>query len=125
MQIVGRIDLEKYCCITEHFATDEVIITEERIQHIKERHPENYEQYFGYIGEILREPDYILEANLPNTGVILKEIESNGERFRVILKLKVESDPAEYRNSILSFWKIGETTWRKNLKNKKVLYKRV
>ena len=56
--------------------------------------------------------------------MILKEIEENGEKFKVILRVKVENDPAEYRNSILSFWQIGEATWKKNVKNKKILYKR-
>lgn len=124
VQTVGRIDIEKYRCITDEIATDEVIITPERIQHIEERHPGDYEQFVKYIADILENPDYILEANKPNTGVILKEIEENGEKFKVILRVKVESDPAEYRNSILSFWQIGETTWKKNVKNKKILYKR-
>lgn len=124
VQTVGRIDIEKYRCITDEIATDEVIITPERIQHIEERHPGDYEQFVKYIADILANPDYILEANKPNTGVILKEIEENGEKFKVILRVKVESDPAEYRNSILSFWQIGETTWNKNVKNKKILYKR-
>lgn len=123
-QTVGRIDIEKYRCITDEIATDEVIITPERIQHIEERHPGDYEQFVKYVADILENPDYILEANKPNTGVILKEIEENGEKFKVILRVKVESDPAEYRNSILSFWQIGETTWKKNVKNKKILYKR-
>lgn len=121
---VGHIDIEKYRCITDEIATDEVIITPERIQHIEERHPGDYEQFVKYVADILENPDYILEANKPNTGVILKEIEENGEKFKVILRVKVESDPAEYRNSILSFWQIGETTWKKNVKNKKILYKR-
>lgn len=124
VQTVGRIDIEKYRCITDKIATDEVIITPERIQHIEERHPGDYEQFVKYVADILENPDYILEANKPNTGVILKEIEENGEKFKVILRVKVESDPAEYRNSILSFWQIGETTWKKNVKNKKILYKR-
>ena len=124
VQTVGRIDIEKYRCITDEIATDEVIITPERIQHIEERHPGDYEQFVKYVADILENPDYILEANKPNTGVILKEIEENDEKFKVILRVKVESDPAEYRNSILSFWQIGETTWNKNVKNKKILYKR-
>ena len=124
VQTVGRIDIEKYRCITDEIATNEVIITPERIQHIEEHHPGDYEQFVKYIADILANPDYILEANKPNTGVILKEIEENGEKFKVILRVKVESDPAEYRNSILSFWQIGETTWKKNVKNKKILYKR-
>ena len=77
-----------------------------------------------YMAQILADPDYILEANKPNTAVILKEIRQNGEKFKVILRLKVHGDPSEYQNSILSFWYIGETTWKKQLKNKKILYKR-
>lgn len=124
MQVVGHIDIEKYCCITDDITTDEVIITDERIQHIKERHPGDYEQYIGYLSEILADPDYILEASKPNIGVILKGIEAAGEKFKVILRVKIESDPADYRNSILSFWHIGDTTWNKNIKNKKILYRR-
>lgn len=124
MRTVGYIDMEKYRCITEDITSNEVIITPERIQHIEKRHPGDYEQFVVYIADILADPDYILEANKPNTGVILKEIEEHGEKFKVILRVRVESDPATYRNSILSFWQIGETTWKKNLKNKKILYRR-
>ena len=45
MHIVGKINREIYKCITDDIVTDEVIITEERIGHIKERHPNDYEQY--------------------------------------------------------------------------------
>lgn len=124
MQTVGYIDIEKYRCITDDITTDEVIITDERIQHIMERHPGDYERFIGYISDILADPDYILEANKANTGVILKEIQDGSEKFKLILRVKVENDPADYRNSILSFWRIGDTTWNKNVKNKKILYKR-
>lgn len=124
VQTVGYIDVEKYRCITDGIVEDEVIITTERIQHTQERHPGDYERCIGYIAEILDGPDYILEANKPNTGVLLKEIDENGEKFKLILRIKVEVDPDDYKNSILSFWRIGETTWKKNLKNKKILYKR-
>ena len=124
MQTVGYIDIEKYRCITDDITIDEVIITDERIQHIMERHPGDYERFIGYISDILADPDYILEANKANTGVILKEIQDGSEKFKLILRVKVENDPADYRNSILSFWRIGDTTWNKNVKNKKILYKR-
>ena len=110
MQTVGYIDIEKYRCITDDITTDEVIITDERIQHIMERHPGDYERFIGYISDILADPDYILEANKANTGVILKEIQDGSEKFKLILRVKVENDPADYRNSILSFWRIGDTT---------------
>lgn len=125
LKTVGFIDIEKFRCITDKIVTNEVIITDERIQHIMERHPGDYERYIGYISQILEDPDYILEDSKPNTAIILKKINDRGEKFNVILRFKVESDPAEYKNSILSFWHIGDTTWRKSIKNKKVLYKRV
>ena len=122
MEFVGRIDIEKYKVVSNDIRTDEVIITEERIEHIKERHPNDYERYVRYIPEVLSSPDYIIEANKPNTAVLLKMVEDNGERFKLILRLRVGSDPQEYSNSVLSFWGIGETTWKKTLKNKKILY---
>lgn len=48
MHTVGRINRDIYKCITEDLVTDEVIITDERIQHIKERHPDDYERYYEY-----------------------------------------------------------------------------
>ena len=39
MQYVGKIDKELFRCVSENITTDEVIITDERVQHIKERHP--------------------------------------------------------------------------------------
>ncbi len=124
MYTVGYIDIEKYRCITEDITTDEVIITDERIEHIKERHPRDWERFMEFIPEIIAAPDYIIEANQPNTAVILKEVEASGEKFKLILRIKVKNDPDGYKNSVMSFWHIGETTWKKNLKNKKILYKR-
>ncbi len=121
---VGKINRDIYKCITEDIVTDEVIITDERIQHIKERHPNDYERFYSYIPEIINDPDFIIEANKPNTAVVLKEIEERGEKFKLVLRIKVQGDPEEYKNSIMTFWHIGETTWRKTLKNKTVLYKK-
>lgn len=121
---IGKIDKNIYKCVTEDIVTDEVIITDERIAHIQERHPNDYERFYSYIPEIIGNPDYIIEATKPNTAVILKEINDHGEKFKLVLRLKVKNDPVEYKNSIMTFWHIGETTWRKSLKNKKILYKR-
>lgn len=123
VQLVGKIDKNVYKCVTDEIITDEVIITEERIQHIIDGHPDDYERFCSYIPTIISSPDYIIEANKENTAVILKEIEENGEKFKLILRMAVKTDPSNYKNSIISFWHIGEKTWKKTLKNKKILYK--
>ena len=75
------------------------------------------------MSDIISNPDYIIESKKANTAVILKEIQRNNEKFKLILRLKVENDPEEYKNSVISFWEIGDTTWKKTIKNKKILYK--
>lgn len=124
MRIVGKMDIGKYRCITDDIAGSEVIITDERIQHIKDRHPNDFERFCSYIPEIIDNPDYIIKAAKPNTAVLLKEIDKQGEKFKLVLRLKINDDPEGYKNSVLTFWRIGETTWRKTLKNKIILYSR-
>ena len=120
---VGKIDIEIYKCVTEDIQTDEVIITERQIEHIKERHPSDYERYFSYAQEIIREPDYILEANKPNTAFVLKHIVDNGKNYQLILRLKTSQDPDDYRNSIITFLKVEEKRYNRYLRTKKILYK--
>lgn len=124
VQTVGYINKDIYRCITDDIATDEVIITSERIQHIKDRHPGDYERYFGYIKEIVENPDYILKANKPNSGLLLKHIEDNGKNYKLILRLKTSHDPDEYKNSVISFQKIEDKRYTRYVNSGKVLYKR-
>lgn len=103
MYTVGYIDVEKYKMVSKHIQTAQVIITEERIRHIQERHPEDYERYAEYLKEIVEDPDYILEANKPNTAFILKEVQAADEKFQLILRLSVAGDIPEYKNSVITF----------------------
>ena len=121
---VGKIDRNIFSCITEDIVTDEVIITEKQIAHIRERHPNDYERYSGFFQEIISSPDYILEANKPNTAVLLKEIRDESEFFKTILKIATSIDEAGYKNSIITFMKIDTKEWNRLLRNKRILYKR-
>lgn len=120
---VGRIDIEKYKVVADKIQTDEVIITDERIEHIRERHPNDFERYAQYLSKIVENPDYILEANKPNTAFLLKEFVEADERFQLILRLAVEGDIPGYKNSIITFLKVEEKRYRRYLRTKKVLYK--
>ena len=121
---IGKIDIEKYKCVTEDITTDEVIITDTQIAHIKDHHPNDYERYFSYIEEIVKNPDYILEANKPNTAFVLKHIEDNEKNYQIILRLKTSSDPEEYKNSVITFLKVEDKRYNRYLRTKKILYKR-
>lgn len=124
MHTIGYIDSKIYSCITEDICTCEVIITDRQIAHIKERHPGDYEKFFKYLSEIIADPDYILEANKPDTALVLKQVELATERFQLVLRIKTSKDPADYKNSIITFFKIEQKKWDKYLRNKKILYSR-
>ena len=124
MQSVGRIDPAIYACVGVMPVTDEVIITEERIDHIKQRHPDSFEKYSGYMAAIVADPDYIIEDSRYATAMVLKQIEENGERFRLALRLATEADNPEYKNSIITFLRIREKEWNRLIRNKRILYKK-
>ncbi len=120
---VCDLDIEKYNCVTPNIRTSEVIITSERIQHIRERHPQDFERFSDYLKEIVERPDYIIEDTRPNTAMVLKRIVEQGEHFRLALRLATSEDNPNYKNSIVTFMKIRKKEWRRLIKNKKVLYK--
>lgn len=120
---VTKIDIEKYQCVSDKITTDEVIITDERIQHIRDRHPNDFERYEKFMAEIVESPDYILEANKPNTAFLLKEFTNDNERFQLILRLAVQGDPDGYKNSVITFLRVEEKRYKRYLRTKKILYK--
>lgn len=121
---VGKINKDIYKCITDDIVTDEVIITNNQIQHIKERHPNDYERFSNYFNEIVSKPDYIVESNKPNTALVLKEICEENEVFKTVIRLATSTDNPDYKNSIITFMKIDEKEWNRLLRNKQILYKK-
>ena len=56
VHFIGKINKTIYGCIAEDLVTEDVIITEERVRHIKERHPNDY--------EMLLEPGFFNHSEL-------------------------------------------------------------
>lgn len=123
MYFIGRINKQIYSCVSNDIVTDEVIITDSQIRHIKDRHPDDYERFSKYFEEIISFPDYIIESKKPDTAVILKEIVDNGERFQTILRLCTSKEPEGYKNSIITFLRLDKKRWERYLRTKRILYK--
>lgn len=120
---IGKIDKEIYKCVTDDIVTDEVIITEKQIEHIKLRHPNDYERFSKYFNEIISQPDYLIEANKPNSALVLKEIRNEDEQFKMVVRIATSEDNPDIKNSVITFMKIDDKEWNRILRNKKILYK--
>lgn len=126
VHFIGKINKDIYKCITEDIVTEEVIITDERIRHIMDRHPNDYERYCKFLEKVISAPDYIIESNKFGTALLLKEMtDEAGQQFKTILRLHTSKDNPDFKNSIITFMKINEKEWARLLKNKTILYKRV
>lgn len=121
---LGKLDKSKYKCITKDIVTDEVIITKERLGHIQERHPEDYEKYLDYLKDCVFDPDYIIEGNKPRTAVALKNINIDGKNAKAIVRLITSNDNTSFKNSIITFQTIRDKEWNRLINNKPVLYKK-
>ena len=124
MYYISKLNPNIYKCITDDIVTTDVIITDEQIRHIRERHPNDFEKYSKYFQEIISFPDYIIEANRENTAVILKEIIDEDQNVQLVLRISTSQDPKEYKNSIITFMKIDHKRWNRYLRTKKILYKK-
>ena len=119
VRTIGNIDKEIFSCISSDIVTDEVVITDERLQHIEEHHPGAFAEIEPYLQIAIQDPDYIIsDSGRKNTGLVLKMIEEEEIRFQIVLRVQTSE------NSIISAWRIREKEWNRLIRNKVILYKR-
>ncbi len=124
VNFICKINRELYRVVEDDLVSDDVIITEQQILHIEEGHPGDYARLSAYIPQALQEPDYILRGNRPHTALVLKQITTSELTAEVILRLKVSSDPEEYKNSIITMWNLSPKRFRRLLRQSEILYKK-
>lgn len=124
MNFICNLDLNIYKVITTSIVTTQVIITDRQLEHIRERHPDISESVMAQLQKIISSPDYIIETDMPSTANILKHLEINGKGYQLILRIKTDSDPVEFQNSIITLMSVNEKRYRQYLRNRKILYKR-
>jgi hypothetical protein len=126
-EVKGRIKKEVKDVVEKEFGelnTDKVILRDERIEHIKERHPEIVEIIKKYSKDIIENPDYILKDN-KNIDTIwhIKEIDKNKINAVIKLSIKEKQEHKGYLNSIITGYPITEKRLEKHLSKLKILYK--
>ena len=124
VNFICDLDPSIYKVITTMITTTQVIITDLQLEHIRERHPDISETVMEQLEKIISSPDYIIETDMPNTANILKHLEINGKGYQLILRIKTDSDPVEFQNSIITLMSVNEKRYRQYLRNRRILYKR-
>lgn len=117
---IGKLNMELFEKIGKHLITDEVIFTYERMNHVKTKRVQLFNQVKEYLPDILYTPDYIYKDwnNRDNTLVIIKSLDEKSN-LNVVLKIAVLNDEKHPKNSIITMIKIGNKTFNKIKRNKK------
>ena len=124
VNFICNLDPNIYKVIITSIVTTQVIITDRQLEHIRERHPDISESVIEQLEKIISSPDYIIETDMPSTANILKHLEINGKGYQLTLRIKTDSDPVEFQNSIITLMSVNEKRYRQYLRNRKILYKR-
>ena len=104
---LGKIDLSLLKDEFGKIQTDEIIITEERINHIKMRHPEDYSLFNIYGVICVKDPDYIIkDGKHDGTIFMVKKLEDTN--LNVVVRIALETDDKGIMNSVMTFYRIRE-----------------
>ncbi|MGN0526390.1 MAG: PBECR2 nuclease fold domain-containing protein [Acutalibacteraceae bacterium] len=122
-QFIGNLNTELLETEFGKLATNELILTDERDEHIKEHHEKDYKLFHKCLYDVLNTPDTILKDNKnPNTVFYIKYIEETN--LNIVIRLAIETDSNKRKNSIITSYQLGAKTLKRFKKNNKTLYNR-
>ena len=105
-------------------STDEVVLTEERELHIKNRHPQDFAFFNEMAVNTVSNPDIVIK-DISNKATIfmIKKIENSN--LNVVVKLALADEKSGYKNSVMTAYRLREKNLAKLIKkhNHIILYK--
>ena len=120
---IGKIDRKILNGEFGTLKTDEVVLTNERVLHIQERHPDDFALFDKNCRNIVTSPDLVLkDVKNANTVFMIKHVEQTN--VNVIVKLSLPDDESHPMNSIMSAYRIRDKNVKKLEKKHKTLYKK-
>lgn len=103
--------------------TEEVVVTEERLEHIRLRHPEDFELFQIYGKQAIENPDIIAkDEKHENTVFVIRHLPETN--LNVVVRLALDTDEPNYKNSVITFYRLREKNLKKLLERNPVLYKK-
>ena len=120
-QYIGKLNTEFLEVEFGKLTTDELILTDERDDHIKERHDRDYNLFHQCVYDIIKRPDTVLkDSKNQNTVFYIKYIEET--HLNIVIRLSLEIENTNRKNSIITSYQLGAKTLKRLKKNNKTLY---
>lgn len=121
LTVLGNLDPSPLISTFGHLQTTEVVVTDERIAHIKERHPEDYLLFEQYGRESILSPDILIQ-DIKNVGTVFAVKKLPDTNLNVVLRPVLDTDNPDFKNSVMTFYRIREKNLKKLMEKNPVLY---
>ena len=123
MTLLGNLDPALLQNFFGTLRTTEVVVTEERVAHIKERHPEDFTLFEQYGAETVLFPDLLI-LDEKHAGIVFAVRRLEESNLNVVVRLALETDKNEYKNSVMTFYRLRDRNLKKLLEKNRLLYSR-
>lgn len=120
---LGTINIEPLKKEFGKIQTAEIIITDERVRHIKERHLQDYELFEKYGIWCVQAPDIILKDG-KNAGTVFMIKKLPDTNLNVVVRVALEQDDVGLKNSVMTFYRMREKNLKKLMEKNTLLYKK-
>ena len=120
---IGKVNLEFFEKGFGKLKTDDIIVTGERLQHIKTRHPNDYDLFEKYGKISVTEPDYVIK-DCKNAGTVFMVKKMMNTNLNVVVRVALNSDKENIKNSILTFYRLRDRNLNKLIEKNEILYKK-
>ncbi len=120
---LGKINIEVLKSEFGILQTDEIIVTDERIDHIKNRHPEDYSLFTIYGASSVSDPDFVIKDE-KNRGTVFMVKKLPDTNLNVVVRVVLESDDMKLKNSVMTFYRLRDKNLKKLIAKNALLYKK-
>lgn len=123
VKYIGKLDKNKLGEYAKIITTDEVVLTDERKQHILEDHANDYEKIVQNIDRVVLNPNEILEdSKNKDTLFFIGKLDKNN--LNVIVRLNTTNNKEHPQNSVMTAWIIRNSNLKKLREKNKTIYKK-
>ncbi len=120
---LGKINIEILKSEFGTLQTDEIIVTDERINHIINRHPEDYSLFTIYGASSVSDPDFVIKDE-KNKGTVFMVKKLPDTNLNVVVRVVLESDDMKLKNSVMTFYRLRDKNLKKLIDKNGLLYKK-
>lgn len=122
VQYIGKLDKNKIGDYANKITNNNIVLTDERKQHIYEDHTKDYERIMQNIKRVANNPREVIEdCKNKDTLFFIDKLEKSN--LNVVIKLNTTNSKEHPNNSIMTAWIIRERNLKKLREKNKTIYK--